>query len=165
MNANPEGSAPDPRSGVCGALPPGRGLQLVVFARRVSGSDGGALSRTPPMLMAAASALTRFTPSGRSGPHPSKPRRVCLLGARVPAIWAGASQRSGFGLSHRTGPRPPRSLASLLTSSSAPGRRCSHEVQHVVGTRLIIPVVADQGDTSRFDFLLRRLSTTFETIE
>src|SRR5262249_9577706 len=29
----------------------------------------------PPTLMAAPSGLTRFTPSGRSGPHPSKPRR------------------------------------------------------------------------------------------
>src|SRR5262245_7727809 len=110
--------------------PPATGWAFGDVHRR--GLEGwGCPEPHPPALMAAPSGLTRFTTSGRSGPHPSKTRRDGLH---------TAAQGRGR-------------LFLRLT----PGEDARHEVQDVGCTRLIIPVIADQATLHHVDFFLGRL--------
>ena len=127
--------------------------QLEWWARRIDrrGMEGwGCPEPHPPALMAAASALTRFTPSSRSGPHPSKPRR------EVSSVSSGAPTWAPLVFT-RDGTEIAPVLAIPLLLGLAAGEDAGHEVQNVGRTRFIIAVIPDQATLHHVDFFLGRL--------
>lgn len=145
-----------PSPSMCRKLRQKKSKNRVVRIDRRGMEGWGCPEPHPPMLMAAASALTRFTPSGRSGPHPSKPRRECIKRGTRNAEFGTRNEKTTdtlSGISRSAFPVPHSALLLCL----ATGEDTGHEVQDVRCARFVIAVIPNQATLDDIDFFLRCL--------